>query len=333
MEPNVNDYTREMRCEYKGRVYKVRDNGAIFRERKKEGKNRRSKFDEIWTFGRFNPQTGFYNLGQEGVHRIVCTAFHGNPLSSQMVVDHIDTNRCNNRPDNLRWLTRLENILNNPITVAKIETICGLESFLANPSLLKDYESRDPNFKWMHRVTPEEAKASYNNWLKWANMPIAKRKEKNVRLDPGEWIYSSKDEDSQDPLLKEAPSNSLTPGAKQLNWKTPTEFLMCPIVSGPLTIQTYLSNIERGNPFTRTKYGEGGVVQDYGFNEKEDAIYVLTFGRSSVKPWALCKITLQNGIFIHENCGSFFQESGGLKNFTIAMGKEWTKGPVFDDFV
>ena len=62
-------------------------------------------------------------------------------------------------------------------------------------------------------------------------------------------------------------------------------------------------------------------------------VYVLTFGRSSVKPWALCKITLQNGIFIHENCGSFFQESGGLKNFTIAMGKEWTKGPVFDDFV
>lgn len=35
---------------------------------------------------------------------------------STMIVDHIDTNRCNKRSENLSWLTRLENAFNNPYT-------------------------------------------------------------------------------------------------------------------------------------------------------------------------------------------------------------------------
>lgn len=38
------------------------------------------------------------------VHRIVATAFHGNPPTKEYVVDHIDTNRQNNRPDTLTRL-------------------------------------------------------------------------------------------------------------------------------------------------------------------------------------------------------------------------------------
>ena len=29
---------------------------------------------------------------------------------------------------------------------------------------------------------------------------------------------------------------------------------------------------------------------------------------------------------------TFFKEDGGRKNFTIAMGREWTGGDVFDDY-
>ena len=64
-------------------------------------------------------------------------AFLGEPPTNQHVVDHIDTNRQNNRPENLRWLTRLENALLNPITRAKIENICGsIEAFINDPTIL-----------------------------------------------------------------------------------------------------------------------------------------------------------------------------------------------------
>ena len=52
------------------------------------------------------------------VHQIVATAFHGPAPAENLVVDHKDNNKCNNRPSNLHWVTRLENALNNPITRA-----------------------------------------------------------------------------------------------------------------------------------------------------------------------------------------------------------------------
>ena len=32
------------------------------------------------------------------------------------------------------------------------------------------------------------------------------------------------------------------------------------------------------------------------------------------------------------NLGSFFEEDGGLKYFTLAQGKTWTGGDCFDDY-
>jgi hypothetical protein len=43
------------------------------------------------------------------VHRLVCEAFHGPPPSPQHVVAHADGDRQNNRADNLRWATYVEN--------------------------------------------------------------------------------------------------------------------------------------------------------------------------------------------------------------------------------
>ena len=157
MEQNIiNVFSDEKVCEYKGRRYYVRDNGAVYRQCQNDGKLR--KWDEEWTFGKFDPNTGYMLIGQERVHRIVCTAYHGEPVGDRNVADHIDTNRCNNRPENLRWVTKLENTLLNPITRAKIELICGsIEAFLENPSLLYGHESENPNFTWMRAVTKDES--------------------------------------------------------------------------------------------------------------------------------------------------------------------------------
>lgn len=356
----IDEFLEVKECEYKGRQYKVRDNGAIMRLPKEGG--RLSKWDNIWTFGRVDPHSSYLLIGQERVHRIVCTAFHGEPMGDRNVVDHKDINHQNNRPENLHWVTRLENVLNNPITRAKIELICGsVEAFIANPSLLQGHESEDPNFGWMRRVTPAEAEASYKRWLEWSQKPREERKPKGKGV--GEFIYTDPDLDfsrswNDGRLIPEFKSwahqkaeieaenrriyeeqyglkDSLTPGSKQLKWKTPTEFLLCPKGDQARSLQTYLANLVQGMIFTRTQYGDGGVVLDCGYNPKDDAVYVLTFRKQDIeapfgKPWALCKITLQDGYFVHENKGSFFEEDGGHKFFTEAMGREWTGGEVYD---
>ena len=158
------EYTREVDCEYKGEKYKVRDNGAILRM-PREGKTKRPK-DQIWTFGE-TISRGYAWFCGEAVHRIVAVAFLGEPPTKQHVVDHIDTNRQNNRPENLRWLTKLENILLNPITKAKIEYLCGsVEEFLDNPSQLSGHENEDANFAWMRAVSSDEARNTLISWEK-----------------------------------------------------------------------------------------------------------------------------------------------------------------------
>jgi hypothetical protein len=45
------------------------------------------------------------------VHRIICTAFHGQPPTPDHVVNHIDYNKSNNHKDNLEWVTQSYNVL------------------------------------------------------------------------------------------------------------------------------------------------------------------------------------------------------------------------------
>lgn len=179
------EYSREVECEYKGEKYKVRDNGAILRMAR-EGKPKRPK-DETWTFGD-KIVHGYAQFCGIRVHRIVATAFCGNPPTDQHVVDHIDTNRQNNRPENLRWLTRLENILLNPFTKSKIEFLCGsIESFLEDPSLLNGHENEDKSFSWMRAVSKEEAQNTLRNWQKFLSKPRFEIKSNTNPIE--EWIF------------------------------------------------------------------------------------------------------------------------------------------------
>lgn len=353
---NINNFSEERICIYKGRRYYVRDNGAVYRQCKDDGKSR--KWDEEWTFGKFDPNTGYMLIGLERVHRIVCTAYHGDPVGDRNVADHIDINRCNNRPDNLRWVTKLENTLNNPITRAKVELICGsIEAFLENPSLLYGHESENPNFTWMRAVTKEEAQRSLKRWEEWAAKPKEERQPKGEGV--GEWIYvDDKQTIEQKPrkqfqyvgpyrsyaehmaaveemnrLEREKQlglKNSLTPSAMQLEWKTPTEFPMIPKQFSSNPLKDYLSRLSKGVIYCRNQYGDSPIY-DAAMAEDGSHLAVVTEIPGATN-YALSEVTFENGVFIHKSIRTFFTEEGAQKHFAESLGREWTGGDVMEDY-
>ena len=168
---DLNKYTRETTCEYKGELYSVRDNGAVMRH-VREGKKAR-KLDNIWTFGKKSETNGYMTVCSHRVHIIVAKAFIPGNEDGKMIVDHIDTNRCNNRVENLRWLTRLENVLLNEATLKRVTYLCGgdIQKFIDNPSCLQDLTGDNQDIMWMRTVTPEEAKMAFERISSWAKRP------------------------------------------------------------------------------------------------------------------------------------------------------------------
>ncbi|MGV3538349.1 MAG: HNH endonuclease signature motif containing protein [Rufibacter sp.] len=325
---NLNDFEREAECIYKNERYSVRDNGAVFRHSRKNKPLR--KYDNHWTFGTPN-SNGYMLIASEVVHRIVAYAFLGEPQTPQHIVDHIDTNRQNNRPENLRWLTKLENILNNPITVKKIVFLCGsIDAFLKDPSILKNYEREDRNFEWMRTVTPKEAQISWERLRNWANQINDGTPSRGGSL--GEWIFNDK---QNLPLFQEPPrfTTSLTLNAIQKDWKTPSEFPLCPEQIQDNFIEAYAKNLKNGEIFSNNKYTKS-IIEDFAINNDKNILWIMCKSNDSnaIKPWSLAQVTYENKSFIHENLGSFTKKDGAEKQFTIAQGLEWTGGDTFDDF-
>lgn len=327
MNVNIEDFERQVDAvQYKNEYYSVRDNGAVFRHSRPNKRLR--KDDNQWTFGVTNDK-GYKLISTEFVHRIVGYAFWGEPPTSQYVIDHIDTNRQNNRPENLRWLTRLENVLNNPITVKRIIFCCGsIEAFLNDPTILKNHENDDRNFSWLRTVTPEEARISFERITSWA---------KSDKIPSGgylgEWIYNRS---MPKQYVEEVPdfTNSLTPNAVQKVWKTPAEFPCCPQDNTSKPIATYYLNLQEGKIFSQSKYLTA-IVSNFAVSHDGIALWVVceNSANNAMKPWLVAKVTHEKGLFVHSNVGSFVAKDGAEKRFILAQGLEWTRGVTFDDFI
>ena len=342
---DVNNYKVEVSCEYKGETYSVRDNGAIMRHPKKDGRIR--PLDNKWTFGTKNESNGYMFFSSNiRVHQVVASAFWGHQKAEGMVVDHKDTNRCNNRAENLHWVTKLENVLNNPITRRRIINICGsVEAFLENPSLLRE-SSADPNFKWMRTVSEEEATKCKSNLERWS------QEDTDFTSVPqgngiGEWIYKDvqsvtpfrgirqswtrmpqtyeAQEENIQPLLVE----SLNSNAMQEDWRTPTSFPLCPVDT--LSLEAYYSSLEIGKIFSNNIYGTSSIIK-FALSDDKQKICVATHNPDALKQWYISYVYISNNKYIHKNGGSFFEENGALKEITLFQGQEWTGGECFDDY-
>lgn len=325
----ITDFSQETDCDYKGEKYAVRDNGAVLRYPLNEKRQRPT--DNKWTFGRLNSKTGYLEIASARIHRIVATAFLSEAPTKEHVVDHIDTNKQNNRPDNLRWVTRLENILLNPITAKRIEIVCGsVEAFLADPSKFRD-KFPDPNYEWMCSVSIHEAQSSKERLLNWAqsDKPL-----KGGTL--GEWIYNrSVTKNFSFEVVDEFELiNSLSPNAVQIarNWKTPSEFPCCPetITNSPMA--DYTSNLKAGNVFSRNQ-NTSSIIELFAISQDEKTLWIMckSGDENPIKPYSLTEISYKNEVFVHNSLGTFFKKDGAEKQFTIVQGLEWEYGETFDD--
>lgn len=349
----IDDYILERTCTYKGESYRVRDNGSVYRQPRPEGRQR--KDDGKWTFGEKNETNGYMYIGQHRVHIIVATAFLGENDSKVYVVDHIDTNRCNNRAENLRWLTRLENALLNEDTCRKITYLCGgdIMKFVNNPSCLRELAS-DPDISWMRTVSAEEAKAAFARvQAMWVNQPRSlhseqrkeneelKRREQAEAMGwnrtqnnnqhftaPKQPIYST-----PDPIFTKAvyPATAL-----QKNWKTPTEFLCCPTESTETPLQDYYNNLAIGKIFTKNRYGMYAIL-DFVMLNNDNEILVATKscqdnGFGGAMSYGLSKIYHSGVQFLHESIRTFYSEDGVREQFTLLQGKEWDGPDNIDNY-
>lgn len=304
-------YDSEVEVEYRGERYQVRDNGAVYRLN--EFRKRARPLDKTWTFGRQNLLTGYLFLAGVPIHRIVCSAFNGPSPSDQHVVDHIDTNRANNRPENLRWLTRLENALLNEITARRIELAYGsIEAFLQDPSRPIN-ETSFPDISWMRTVTKEEGARTVSRFEAWA-------KSGSVPSGGaiGEWLYGTRERANYEPEPEEY--ESLTPSAVQLKWKIPTEFPGCPEAVSEDGLERYAQKLRFGEVFARNKIYQSLVVQ---CRLVEGGLVVLTRAAEAdaIKDWAVAMITIRGELFIHRSEHQYFTLQGALKTFCELTGE------------
>lgn len=320
---DLHAFEKEASCTYRGEEYCVRDNGAVLRRAR--AAKRKRPLDETWTFGTPSPSDGYMAVSAHKVHRIVATAFNGEPPSKSHVVDHIDTNRRNNRPNNLRWVTRLENILLNPISAKRVEFLYGsIEEFLADPRNPKN-GTLTKDFEWMRAVSPSEAETSRKRMLDWAQ---SDRPSGGGTL--GDWVFG------RDATPVEGPTERLvaskTPGAVQRNWRVPAEFPLCPETTEEMPLDTYYRRLKEGSvavvtPFDQTTVGKAAKSAD------GTALFILgAHGEGAIKPWSLAQVTFEDNTFIHESLGTFFTKEGAEKEFTLAQGLPWEGGETFDDY-
>jgi hypothetical protein len=322
----LTEHKAENICVYKGERYSVGDNGAVLRYPLEGGRPRPT--DNSWTFGKLNTKTGYLEIASVRIHRIVATAFLGEPPTKEHVVDHIDTNKQNNRPENLRWVTRLENILLNPITARRIELVCGsVEEFLADPSKFRD-KFQEPNYQWMCTVSIQEAQASKTRLLAWAesDTPL-----KGGTL--GNWIYNRSVPKEQNENKLEI-INSLTPNAvqKAQNWRTPSEFPCCPQEKYENPITTYSKSLNVGDIFSRNQF-TSSFIEKFAISKDEKTLWIMckSGDENPIKPYSLAEVTYQDDVFVHYSLGTFFQKNGAEKQFTLVQGLEWTGCETFDD--
>lgn len=165
-------------------VFDISDTGYVYRHDYIDGQGRRIKGKEIKpilnTSGYLHFVHGYKHNGKQVrhmyfIHRLIAELFVYNPNPNKYnIVDHIDGNKLNNDPSNLRWTDQKGN-LNNPNTKNN------------NRKALKEYWSKQENRQKMS----ETIKKLYSDPEVRAHMkhPRSEEARKRLRMSDKIWVH------------------------------------------------------------------------------------------------------------------------------------------------
>lgn len=98
-----------------------------------------------------------------------------------------------------------------------------------------------------------------------------------------------------------------------------------------MPLEDYFNNLQKGALFSQNKNNSATTLDFALASDKKSLFVVCGFQQDAIKPYAFVEIIYENNIFVHINRGTFFDEQGAYKYFTLAQGREWSGGEVFDD--
>lgn len=125
---------------------------------------------------------------------------------------------------------------------------------------------------------------------------------------------------------------SLTVGAAQRNWRTPTEFPCCPIKISDTPLKDYFMNLQIGKIFCKHQYGQSKIIK-FDLSKDQNFIIIQCLdAENSIKGLYIVKVTFEDNLFVHTTYASCFTDEGAEKYYTLALGEEWTGDATFDDF-
>ncbi|MGD8993339.1 MAG: hypothetical protein PVI00_17910 [Desulfobacterales bacterium] len=105
----------------------------------------------------------------------------------------------------------------------------------------------------------------------------------------GEWVYRSRTEQYVEEPQPDDLIESITPGAAQKNWRTPSEFPLCPSEIDANGLDEYLERLKNKEVFSRNTFGES-IVVSAELSESSETLVVLSKHPGGVKDWALARV-------------------------------------------